>query len=106
MRPKLNILSDQMVEQIIAEGLELLMDPGVRVHNEEALGLLGDAGADVDMKSQIARIPEPIVRQALEKTEGNQSAAARLLGITRDQIRSRMRKFGLTSARRHRRPSA
>jgi trimethylamine--corrinoid protein Co-methyltransferase len=66
MRPKLNILSEEMVEQIIAEGFELLMDPGVRVHNEEALQLLADAGADVDMDAQIARIPEKIVRQALE----------------------------------------
>ncbi len=65
MRPKLNILNDELVEQIIAEGLELLMDPGVRVHNEEALTLLGHAGADVDMGSQIACIPERIVRQAL-----------------------------------------
>ena len=66
MRPKLNILGDQMVEQIIAEGFELLMDPGVRVHNEDALGLLGDAGARVDLDSQIAHIPESVVRQALE----------------------------------------
>ena len=66
MRPKLNILSDQLVEQIIAEGFELLTDPGVRVHNEEALRLLADAGADVNMDSQIARIPESIARWALE----------------------------------------
>ena len=66
MRPKLNILGDQMVEQIIAEGFELLMDPGVRVHNEDALELLGDAGARVDLDSQIAHIPESVVRQALE----------------------------------------
>jgi trimethylamine--corrinoid protein Co-methyltransferase len=65
MRPKLDILSDQLVEQIIAEGLELLMDPGVRVHNSEALTLLGDAGADVNLETRIARMPEPIVRQAL-----------------------------------------
>lgn len=49
MRPKLNILGDELVEQIIAEGFELLMDPGVRVHNLEALKLLADAGAEVDM---------------------------------------------------------
>jgi len=66
MRPKLNILSEELVEQIIAEGFELLMDPGVRVHNQEALALLADAGAKVDMETQIAYIPEPIVRQALE----------------------------------------
>ncbi len=66
MRPKLNMLGDEMVEQIIAEGFELLMDPGVRVHNEEALKLLADAGAKVDMETQIAYIPESVVRQALE----------------------------------------
>ena len=68
MRPKLNILSDELVDQIIAEGFELLLDPGVRVHNEEALKLLADAGADVNRDTQIARIPESIVRQALETT--------------------------------------
>jgi len=66
MRPKLNILRDELVNQIIAEGMELLMDPGVRVHNDDALSLLADAGADVDAESQVVRIPEHIARQALE----------------------------------------
>ena len=66
MRPKLNILGDELVEQIIAEGFELLMDPGVRVHNEEALELLADAGADVNAETRIAHIPEPIARRAME----------------------------------------
>ena len=66
MRPTLKVLSDQLVGQIIAEGLELLCDPGVRVHNDEALGLLEQAGANVDRHAQVARIPEPIVRRALE----------------------------------------
>ena len=66
MRPKLNILGDELVEQIIAEGFELLMDPGVRVHNEEALKLLAGAGADVNAETRIAHIPESIARRALE----------------------------------------
>jgi trimethylamine--corrinoid protein Co-methyltransferase len=66
MRPKLNLLSDELVEQIIHEGFELLMDPGVRVHNDEALKLLADAGAKVDFETQIAYIPEKVVRQALK----------------------------------------
>jgi transcriptional regulator with GAF, ATPase, and Fis domain len=36
-----------------------------------------------------------LVRQALERTGGNQTHAARLLGMTRDQIRYRIRKFAL-----------
>ena len=66
MRPKLNVLSDELVAQIIDEGLALLADPGVRIHNQEARRLLAEAGADVDPNTQVARIPERIVRQALE----------------------------------------
>jgi DNA-binding protein Fis len=33
--------------------------------------------------------------QALEKTEGNQTQAARLLRITRDTLRYKMKKFNL-----------
>ena len=66
MRPKLNILDDRLVDQIIAEGFALLMDPGVRVHNEEALKLLAEAGARVDLETRIAYIPESIARRALE----------------------------------------
>ena len=36
------------------------------------------------------------VRQAMSRTAGNQSAAARLLGISRDQLRYRLEKFELT----------
>ncbi|NIS82608.1 MAG: hypothetical protein GTO14_20950, partial [Anaerolineales bacterium] len=66
MRPEFRILSDELVRQIIEEGFALLMDPGVRVHNQEALELLSEAGAEVDEDSQIARIPEILARQALE----------------------------------------
>ncbi|MGD8998114.1 MAG: trimethylamine methyltransferase family protein [Anaerolineae bacterium] len=66
MRPQFKILGDDLIEQIIAEGFELLMDPGVRVHNNEALELLAAAGADVDLESRIAYIPQDIVERALE----------------------------------------
>ncbi len=66
MRPKLKLLSDELVTQIIEEGFALLMNPGIWVLNNEALSLLADAGAEVDMESKIAKIPERIARQALE----------------------------------------
>jgi trimethylamine--corrinoid protein Co-methyltransferase len=68
MRPTLKILSESLVDQIIAEGMTLLRDPGVRVHNEEARRLLAAAGADVDAGKLVARIPEEIARQALSTT--------------------------------------
>ena len=66
MRPKLILLSDELVTQIIEEGFALLMNPGIQIHNDEALSLLADAGAEVDMESKIAKIPERIAQQALE----------------------------------------
>jgi trimethylamine--corrinoid protein Co-methyltransferase len=66
MRPKLNLLSNELVKQIIEEGFALLMNPGIQVHNDEALSLLADAGAEVDLESKIAKIPEKVARKALE----------------------------------------
>ncbi len=64
-QPLLTFLTPPMVDQIIQEGLGLLQDPGIRVHNDEALRLLAEAGARVDFNSQVACIPEDIVRAAL-----------------------------------------
>ena len=64
--PKLLMLDDDLVERIISEGIALLENPGVRVHNQEALELLANANAKVDFKAQIACIPERITRQALQ----------------------------------------
>ena len=68
MRPKLKLLSDELVTQIIEEGFALLMNPGIQVKNDEALSLLVDAGAEVDMENKIAKIPEKIARQALDSS--------------------------------------
>jgi DNA-binding NtrC family response regulator len=38
-----------------------------------------------------------LVMQALERTRHNQTAAARLLGMTRDQIRYRLEKYGMSA---------
>ena len=66
MRPKLTVLDEPMVENIIGEAVELLRDPGVRVYNEEALALLAEGGATIDQANQVAHIPEAVVRKALE----------------------------------------
>jgi two-component system, NtrC family, response regulator AtoC len=43
----------------------------------------------------LEELERDLVRQALERTRGNQTHAARLLGMTRDQVRYRLRKFEL-----------
>ncbi len=45
----------------------------------------------------LEELERDLVRQALERTRGNQTRAARLLGMTRDQIRYRIRKFALSA---------
>jgi DNA-binding NtrC family response regulator len=42
----------------------------------------------------LAEVEREFVRQALELTRGNQTRAARLLGLTRDELRYRAKKFG------------
>ncbi len=54
--------------------------------------------ASVSLPAEGLRLEEverDLVRQALESTGGNQVRAARLLGISRDALRNRMKKFGL-----------
>jgi len=65
IRPKLEFLSPETVSRAIDEAYELLWDPGVRVHYDEALQLLGDAGATVDMKSRVAKIPRQLAEDAV-----------------------------------------
>lgn len=45
----------------------------------------------------LAEIERHLVEQALQKTQGNVSKAAGLLGLSRDTLRYRMEKFGLRS---------
>lgn len=62
---KLSVVDEQLSNQILDEAMQLLADPGVRVHNQDALHLLAQAGASVDFDSQIACIPENLVRSSV-----------------------------------------
>jgi len=66
IRPKLEFLAPETVERALDEAYELLWDPGVRVHYDEALELLAGAGATVDMESRVAKIPRALAEKALE----------------------------------------
>jgi trimethylamine--corrinoid protein Co-methyltransferase len=54
------------VERAIEEAYELLWDPGVRVHYDEALQLLADNGATVDTESRVAQIPRELAEKCVE----------------------------------------
>jgi trimethylamine--corrinoid protein Co-methyltransferase len=71
IRPKLEFLSPEAVDRAIDEAYELLWDPGVRVHYDEALQLLGDAGATVDLATQVAKVPRALAERAVDSAPGS-----------------------------------
>ena len=50
-------------------------------------------------KTVLEIIEKPLIEQALARTEGNQFKAARILGINRNTIRTKIKKFGINAAR-------
>ena len=66
MQPKLSLLTDDLIQRILDEAYQLLLKPGVKVNNEEARDLLATAGAQVDFETNVVKIPQQIVRKALE----------------------------------------
>jgi DNA-binding NtrC family response regulator len=53
------------------------------------------ATSDAGLRSQVRSLEEARIREALEKTGGNQTRAARLLGIARQTLLTRMDEFGI-----------
>jgi two-component system, NtrC family, response regulator AtoC len=83
---------------LLAEGpvLELLDFP--------LLGATGASASAFDLPAQgvdLESLERSLVVQALERCGGNQTRAATLLGMNRDQIRYRIEKYGLVRAVAH-----
>ncbi|MFH2037988.1 MAG: trimethylamine methyltransferase family protein, partial [Chloroflexota bacterium] len=68
MQPRLELLSQDLIDRIIDEAFQLMQKPGIKVQSMEARALLTEAGALVDANSDIVRIPEKIARKTLETT--------------------------------------
>ena len=63
-RPKLDMLSDSFIDQIVSEALDVLGKTGVFIENEEALRLLKDAGCEC--KGQTVLFKENLVEESLK----------------------------------------
>ena len=74
---RLRFLSSDEEELIHDKSLETLSDIGLLIRSASVLSLLDDSGVNVDRKSQIARIPEEVVRDALKKAPSNFKMCAR-----------------------------
>ena len=66
MQPKLTLLSNELIAQILEEAYELLQCPGIKVQNPEARDLLAAAGAKLYPENQVIGIPAALVHKTLE----------------------------------------
>jgi trimethylamine--corrinoid protein Co-methyltransferase len=66
LRPKVTLLSEELVDKIIAEGLALMDKVGLLVENAAARKLLQDAGARVEERSQRVYFPQSLVEACLK----------------------------------------
>ncbi len=71
--------------------------PVLRLDNFSA-ALRGEAQEDVglDLRAAKERLERRLITEALRRTGGNRTAAAKLLGITREALRKKLLKFNLT----------
>ncbi|MFX0053613.1 MAG: trimethylamine methyltransferase family protein [Promethearchaeota archaeon] len=72
-----NLLGRNEIADIHVAAMEVLENVGVMVQHDKALKLLGDAGADVDKKSKVVKIPESLLQDALQKSPGRHLMASR-----------------------------
>lgn len=63
MRPRVQLLTPELVGRILSEAFELLMRPGVRVGSAPVVELLQSAG--VEVRDGVARIPEALARRCV-----------------------------------------
>lgn len=68
IRPKLEFLSQSLIQQIISEAYLILDNPGIFVENREALQLFQDAGMQVDLDSQRVRLSAKLIEDCLAST--------------------------------------
>jgi trimethylamine--corrinoid protein Co-methyltransferase len=61
------VLSENEIKGIHEASLVILRDTGIMVHHQEALRLLGEAGAKIDSSNNIARLPEKLVMDSVAK---------------------------------------
>jgi trimethylamine--corrinoid protein Co-methyltransferase len=66
MKP-FDVMDPDAAERIHVNSLNLLETMGIKIFSQEALNLLKDAGADVDMEKKVAVIPSSLVMESVRK---------------------------------------
>ena len=66
MQPKMELLSQELIDRVLDEAFQLMINPGIKVQSKEARELLVAAGSTIAPGSDIVSIPEHVARKALE----------------------------------------
>ncbi|MFQ6612844.1 MAG: trimethylamine methyltransferase family protein [Fidelibacterota bacterium] len=66
MRPRVKFLSNQLINQIVAEARGLLCEMGMEIHNREVLKLLAEHGARVDLDTSKVVFKDNMIEIALK----------------------------------------
>ena len=77
MNMRLNILTDREVHEIHASTLKVLEQTGIFIENAEALTCFEEAGAQVDRKKMIVKIPSRLVEDAIHSAPSTVLLAGR-----------------------------
>jgi len=90
------------VRQLENEVMRLLVlaDDAIREEHlspEIAAGAADEepAGDDLDLKTQVERVERRLLRRALREAKGNQTKAARALGLSRFGLQKKLRRYGM-----------
>ena len=73
----LNVFSEDALEDIHLATLEVLQKTGVFVDDDQAMDVFAGAGAMVDKKKKIVKIPPRVVEEAIESTPAQFIACGR-----------------------------
>jgi trimethylamine--corrinoid protein Co-methyltransferase len=66
MQPKIELLTTDLIERVLDEAYQLLVNPGVKVQSQDARELLAGAGAQIDLSTEVVRIPSRILDESLK----------------------------------------
>ena len=83
------------VERILAMSPGPVLYPDPLPHDLEGRGAMPRLGHGRKLSDVVSRLERKLVGEALERAHGNQSLAARELGMTEQSIRYKLRKYGL-----------
>ncbi|MCK4716088.1 MAG: trimethylamine methyltransferase family protein, partial [Candidatus Marinimicrobia bacterium] len=66
MRPTIEFLGKNLIQQIVSEAYQILCTLGIEIHNKNVLAMFSDHGAKVDVDKSLVIFKEDIIQKALK----------------------------------------